>query len=34
MNSCNLLIVRETYTKESVIGKLYLNGEFNIRRCA
>jgi len=28
MNSCNLLIVRETYTKESVIGKLYLNGEF------
>lgn len=28
MNSCNLLIVRETYTDESVIGKLYLNGEF------
>ena len=28
MNSCNLLIVRETYTNESVIGKLYLNGEF------
>jgi hypothetical protein len=28
MNSCNLLIVRETYTDKSVIGKLYLNGEF------
>ena len=28
MNSCNILIVRETYTDESVIGKLYLNGEF------
>ena len=28
MNSCNLLIVRETYTDESVIGKLYMNGEF------
>jgi|TARA_R110000751_G_scaffold44337_1_gene101512 hypothetical protein len=28
VNSCNLLIVRETYTDESVIGKLYLNGEF------
>ena len=28
MNSCNLLIVRETYTDESVIGKLNLNGEF------
>jgi hypothetical protein len=28
VNSCNLLIVRETYTDKSVIGKLYLNGEF------
>lgn len=28
MNSCNLLLVRDTYTDESVIGKLYVNGEF------
>tara|TARA_R110000824_G_scaffold72964_1_gene185947 strand:+ start:118 stop:531 length:414 start_codon:yes stop_codon:yes gene_type:complete len=28
VNSCNLLLVRDTYTDESVIGKLYVNGEF------
>jgi len=28
MNSCNLFLVRDAFTDKSIIGKLYLNGEF------
>ena len=28
MNSCNLFLIRDTFSDKSIIGKLYLNGEF------